>query len=921
MLDLGEFLTQIRGQNPILGLALEQLQDSVNHLGVVTGNDSTGLIEDAPTPPQALQVSAGGGILHATVTDTSARSRPLNYFLEVDTDPAFPQPHMFATGAGREALLSLPNKDSSGNQLNYYARAYSMLPGSARASDAVVFGGAANPTAIQVGGGVSLTLQDAPGGGTASASGMQGGEGFGPTMLTPEEPTIASQVAQGANSGGITPGSFSGVDLVMPDEYVVSESASGGIETVTVTWASEPAGLFLATSSQSSANIGFDQGTAATFNSGGPAEETTVTTGSLTPSTTPETALLFDCHSYSGSPPTAPAAWKEIVTNADSTFSLWQQNLGTLAAITGSVTGDLFFESLGLLLFGGTLSFVQNQAASDPESGGTLEFSDSVTKGNTIMVVAVIVPGNFSPAPTVPTISDSLSNVFTNVFSSAAPANLQMSHYVFLAPIATGGSDTVTITFSGEDTSIGYWQIWEVQGITAVETPPSFRAITTSDLQEAPASTSELGAIVLAGDLGNTAESPEVLSTHLTSPLPVAQGGSGSASPSLLAGANISISGSWPDQTVAATGLFVDPMTTKGDIIYENSTPAPARLAIGTSGQVLTVSGGLPAWENASSGGTVTEVTFPTTPSWLTASVADDTTTPEISLTATSGLTENEFLATPNGSSGAVSLRAIVLADLPAQTGTGDIVLATAPTISAPVFTGSIVTAKAPLNVVTDGSGYAGESGYDFTVAMGSNSVFVIANASTISETGVIFQAVNEANTAHEPLYLYASEFFFDNGSGIIVSFENGAVIGSGTDQGLGTINVQNGYYIGNTAGVSHASAGVSAMTLSGGIVTAFTASSSDERLKENIKPLSSGLDEIEKLNPVSFNFNTVGQEELNQTDRTFNGFIAQEVAAVLPDAKLEHKWLDFDDRAVIAALVNAVKELANRIKILESMR
>ena len=43
-----------------------------------------------------------------------------------------------------------------------------------------------------------------------------------------------------------------------------------------------------------------------------------------------------------------------------------------------------------------------------------------------------------------------------------------------------------------------------------------------------PAATaSAQGAIVLDGDLGNTAASPEVISTHLASPLPVAQGGTG----------------------------------------------------------------------------------------------------------------------------------------------------------------------------------------------------------------------------------------------------------------------------------------------------------------------------------------------------------------------------------------------------------
>ena len=57
-------------------------------------------------------------------------------------------------------------------------------------------------------------------------------------------------------------------------------------------------------------------------------------------------------------------------------------------------------------------------------------------------------------------------------------------------------------------------------------------------------------------------------------------------------------------QTLA--GGSGSPLTTAGDILYENATPAPARLAIGSSSpavQVLGVSSGLPAWVNHNYGG------------------------------------------------------------------------------------------------------------------------------------------------------------------------------------------------------------------------------------------------------------------------------------------------------------------------------
>jgi hypothetical protein len=54
--------------------------------------------------------------------------------------------------------------------------------------------------------------------------------------------------------------------------------------------------------------------------------------------------------------------------------------------------------------------------------------------------------------------------------------------------------------------------------------------------------------------------------------------------------------------STALGGGLTNPMTAAGDLIDGGSGGIPERLAIGASGQVLTVSGGAPAWENSSSG-------------------------------------------------------------------------------------------------------------------------------------------------------------------------------------------------------------------------------------------------------------------------------------------------------------------------------
>lgn len=94
----------------------------------------------------------------------------------------------------------------------------------------------------------------------------------------------------------------------------------------------------------------------------------------------------------------------------------------------------------------------------------------------------------------------------------------------------------------------------------------------------------------------------------------------------------------------------------------------------------------------------------------------------------------------------------------------------------------------------------------------------------------------------------------------------------------------------------------------------------SDARLKEVFGPVASSLDEVLKLNPVRYALKNENRERL--------GFIAQEVKEVLPqtvyDTMVSHE--DDDDTllameyvGIIPVLVNAIKELNNRIAALEA--
>lgn len=109
----------------------------------------------------------------------------------------------------------------------------------------------------------------------------------------------------------------------------------------------------------------------------------------------------------------------------------------------------------------------------------------------------------------------------------------------------------------------------------------------------------------------------------------------------------------------------LSPLSIAGDIIYEDNTPAPAVLSIGTNGQVLTVVSGLPAWASAATG-TVTSVSV-VTANGLAGTVATSTTTPAITLSTTvTGILQ--------GNGTAISAAT--------TTGTGSVVLSASPTLT-----------------------------------------------------------------------------------------------------------------------------------------------------------------------------------------------------------------------------------------------
>lgn len=112
-------------------------------------------------------------------------------------------------------------------------------------------------------------------------------------------------------------------------------------------------------------------------------------------------------------------------------------------------------------------------------------------------------------------------NFQTNGTANANQSLLNIAQGTGITAVNSGG--TVTITNTGFVPAATNANLVYAGPATGSAATPTFRALVAADLPSAGGSTP--GGVVLTNDLGGTATAPQVVGTHLASPLPVNQGG------------------------------------------------------------------------------------------------------------------------------------------------------------------------------------------------------------------------------------------------------------------------------------------------------------------------------------------------------------------------------------------------------------
>jgi hypothetical protein len=175
------------------------------------------------------------------------------------------------------------------------------------------------------------------------------------------------------------------------------------------------------------------------------------------------------------------------------------------------------------------------------------------------------------------------------------------------------------------------------------------------------------------------------------------------------------------------------------------------------------------------------------------------------------------------------------------------------------------------------------------------NSISILA---TVRSDRLQFSNANEAVTLNDGNYLILRD-----PTGRVAAYLGGADPANYYDN-------DNHYFRDRNAVLRITLSGAGDITATGN-VTAY----SDIRIKDNVETIPSALDKLDLIRGVTYT-----RTDRDDKERRYAGVIAQEIEQVLPEAIFENEdYKSVDYNATIALLIQAVKELTNKVKALEA--
>ena len=148
--------------------------------------------------------------------------------------------------------------------------------------------------------------------------------------------------------------------------------------------------------------------------------------------------------------------------------------------------------------------------------------------------------------------------------------------------VTTNANLTGAVTSVGNATSLGSFSSANLLAALTDETGTGSAVFATSPTLVTPI----LGTPTSA-TLTNATGLP--LTTGVTGQLPVANGGTGTATPSIVAGTNVTVTGTWPNQTIAASGGGGSPGGSTTQVQYNNAGAFGGITGATTNGTALTL--------------------------------------------------------------------------------------------------------------------------------------------------------------------------------------------------------------------------------------------------------------------------------------------------------------------------------------------